>query len=110
MPRSVSWLKTIVLTSSEISAVGMPRMAILGIPTEEVTVDFNQLVFKMLTLRGIYGREMYETWYKMSVMLQSGLDIRPVITHRFPYGEFLRGFEVMATGNSGRVVLDWEAS
>ena len=60
-------------------------MAILGIPTEEIPLDFNQVVFNQLTLRGIYGREMYETWYKMSVMLQSGLDIRPAITHRFSY-------------------------
>jgi threonine 3-dehydrogenase len=62
----------------------------------------------MLTIKGIYGREMYETWYKMTVMLQSGLDIRPVITHRFPYQEFEAAFEVMSSGNSGKVILSWE--
>jgi threonine 3-dehydrogenase len=62
----------------------------------------------MLTIKGIYGREMYETWYKMSVMLQSGLDITPVITHRFPYTEFEKGFEVMASGQSGKVILNWQ--
>jgi threonine 3-dehydrogenase len=64
-------------------------------------------VFNQLTLRGIYGREMYETWYKMTVMLESGLTIRPVITHRFPYREFQQGFDVMRSGQSGRVLLDW---
>jgi threonine 3-dehydrogenase len=61
----------------------------------------------MLTIKGIYGREMYETWYKMSVMLESGLDIRPVITHRFPYQEYEQAFEVMRSGNAGKVILDW---
>ena len=83
-------------------------VAILGIPSEEVALDFNPIIFKMLTLRGIYGREMYETWYKMTVMLHSGLDIKPVITHRFPYTDFERAFGVMDTGNSGRVLLNWE--
>jgi threonine 3-dehydrogenase len=62
----------------------------------------------MLTIKGIYGREMYETWYKMTVMLQSGLNIEPVITHRFPYAEFAQGFEVMSSGNSGKVILNWD--
>jgi len=70
-------------------------------------VDWNKVVFNMLTIKGIYGREMYETWYKMSVMLQSGLDIAPVITHRFPVDEWERGFEVMGSGKSGKVILDW---
>src|SRR5712671_2111105 len=82
-------------------------MAILGIPTQEVAVDLNQLVFKMLTLRGIYGREMYETWYKMSVMLQSGLDIRPAITHRFSFRDHEAAFAAARSGNSGKVIMDW---
>jgi len=82
-------------------------MAILGIPNEEVALDFNQLVFKMLTLRGIYGREMYETWYKMSVMLQSGLDIRPAITHRFSFRDHEAAFAAARSGDSGKVIMDW---
>ena len=78
-----------------------------GIPTEEMAIDWNTVVFNMLTIKGIYGREMYETWYKMTVMLQSGLDISPVITHRFHYTEFEQGFEVMRSGKSGKVVLYW---
>jgi threonine 3-dehydrogenase len=83
------------------------RIALLGIPTEEIAIDWTQVVFNMLTLRGIYGREMYETWYQMTVMLQSGLDIAPVITHRMPYTDFAEGFAVAASGQSGKVVLDW---
>lgn len=83
------------------------KIAMLGIPAGRIDVDWNKVVFNMLTIKGIYGREMYETWYKMSVMLQSGLDIRPVITHRFPYQEFEQGFAVMGTGQSGKVILDW---
>jgi threonine 3-dehydrogenase len=84
------------------------RIAMLGIPTKEMAIDWNLVVFNMLTIKGIYGREMYETWYKMSVMLESGLDIRPVITHRFPYRDFAQGFEVMRSGNCGKVILEWE--
>lgn len=84
------------------------RIAILGIPNGDVIVDWRTVVFNMLTLKGIYGREMYETWYKMTVMLQSGLDIGPVITHRFHHTEFAQGFEVMMSGNSGKVLLYWE--
>jgi len=84
------------------------RIAMLGIPAKEIAIDWNTVIFSMLTIKGIYGREMYETWYKMTVMLQSGLDIKPVITHRFRYTEFERAFEVMTTGDSGRVLLDWE--
>ena len=84
------------------------RIAMLGIPSEEMSIDWHTVIFNMLTIKGIYGREMYETWYKMTVMLQSGLDITPVITHRFPYTEFERGFEAMLSGNSGKVVLNWE--
>ncbi|HEY6473620.1 MAG TPA: zinc-binding dehydrogenase, partial [Acidimicrobiales bacterium] len=83
------------------------RIALLGIPTEEIAIDWTQVVFNMLTLRGIYGREMYETWYQMTVMLQSGLDISPVITHRLPYAEFAEGFAIAGSGRSGKVVLDW---
>jgi threonine 3-dehydrogenase len=72
-----------------------------------MAIDWNTVIFNMLTIRGIYGREMYETWYKMTVMLQSGLDISPVITHRFGFTEFEKGFEVMQSGQSGKVVLTW---
>ncbi|HEY6057045.1 MAG TPA: L-threonine 3-dehydrogenase [Candidatus Limnocylindrales bacterium] len=82
-------------------------IAILGIPTEEISLDVNEIVFKMLTLRGIYGREMYETWYKMTVMLQSGLDIRPAITHRFSFRDFEAAFAAARSGESGKVILDW---
>jgi len=83
------------------------KITMLGIPSGPIDVDWNKVVFNMLTIKGIYGREMYETWYKMSVMLQSGLDIAPVITHRFPVDEWERGFEVMGSGKSGKVILDW---
>jgi threonine 3-dehydrogenase len=82
-------------------------MAILGIPTEDVPIDFNQVIFKMLTVRGIYGREMFETWYKMSVMLQSGLDIRPAITHRFSFRDHEAAFAAARSGDSGKVIMDW---
>ena len=84
------------------------RIAILGIPSGEIAIDWHEVIFNMLTLKGIYGREMYETWYKMTVLLQSGLDIRPVITHRFSYKDFKEGFRVTASGNSGKVILNWE--
>ena len=83
------------------------NMAVLGIPTEEVALDLNEIVFKMLTIRGIYGREMYETWYKMTVMLQSGLDIRPAITHRFGFRDFEAAFAAARSGDSGKVIMDW---
>lgn len=84
------------------------KIAMLGIPEGEMAIDWNLVVFNMLTIKGIYGREMYETWYKMTVMLESGLDISPVITHRFHYTEFEQGFEVMRTGHSGKVILNWK--
>ena len=84
------------------------KIAMLGIPSEPIAIDWNIVVFNMLTIHGIYGREMYETWYKMTVMLESGLDIKPVITHRFAYTEFEKGFDVMKTGESGKVILDWK--
>jgi threonine 3-dehydrogenase len=83
------------------------KIAMLGIPAEEIAIDWNLVVFNMITIKGIYGREMYETWYKMTVMIQSGLDIRPVITHRLHYTDFEDGFEAMRSGQSGKVVLDW---
>lgn len=83
------------------------RIAMLGIPSEPMAIDWNKVVFNMLTIKGIYGREMYETWYKMTVMLESGLDIKPVITHRFPYTEFDQGFKAMLSGQAGKVVLGW---
>jgi len=83
------------------------RIAMLGIPEKEMAIDWNKVVFKMLTIKGIYGREMYETWYKMTVMLQSGLDICPVITHRFHYTEFEKAFGVVQSGQSGKVILNW---
>jgi threonine 3-dehydrogenase len=83
------------------------KIAMLGIASEQVPFDWHKVVFNMLTIKGIYGREMYETWYKMSVMLETGLDIRPAITHRFHYTEFEKGFEVMKTGQSGKVILNW---
>jgi threonine 3-dehydrogenase len=84
-------------------------MAVLGIPTDEVAIDLSRIVFDQLTIRGIYGREMFETWYKMSVMLQSGLDIRPAITHRFPAAEHEAAFAAARSGASGKVVMDWTA-
>jgi threonine 3-dehydrogenase len=83
------------------------KIAMLGIPDKEMAIDWNTVIFNMLTIKGIYGREMYETWYKMTVMLQSGLDIMPVITHRYPYAEFQKGFDAMASGDCGKVVLTW---
>jgi threonine 3-dehydrogenase len=85
-------------------------VAILGIPSEEISLDVNEIVFKMLTIQGIYGREMYETWYKMTVMLQSGLDIRPAITHRFSFRDHEAAFAAARSGDSGKVILDWGAA
>lgn len=84
------------------------RIAMLGIPSEEIAIDWNTVVFNMLTIKGIYGREMYETWYMMSVLLQSGLDISPVITHRFPAAEFEEAFTIAKSGRAGKVVLRWD--
>jgi threonine 3-dehydrogenase len=86
------------------------RIAILGIPTAEISLDVNAIVFNQLTLRGIYGREMYETWYKMRVLIQSGLDIRPAITHRFGFRDFEAAFAAARSGDSGKVIMDWGAT
>lgn len=83
------------------------KIAMLGIPPGEMAIDWNTVIFNMLTIKGIYGREMYETWYKMTVMLESGLDITPVITHRFPYDQFEQGFSAMRSGSAGKVILNW---
>jgi len=83
------------------------KIALLGIPEQDMAIDWNHVVFNMLTIRGIYGREMYETWYKMTSMLQSGLDLSPIITHRLDYTEFQQGFDVMRSGQSGKVILNW---
>ena len=83
------------------------RIAILGIPEHEFAIDWNQVVFKMLTLKGVYGRQIFESWYEMSVFTQSGLDISPVVTHRFPYDQFEEAFAVAHSGKCGKVVLDW---
>ncbi len=84
------------------------KVSMLGIPSEEMAIDWSIVIFNMLTLKGIYGREMYETWYKMSVMIDSGLDISPVITHRFHYSEFQKGFDAMISGEASKVVLAWD--
>ena len=83
------------------------KVALLGIPPEEIAIDWNTVVFNMLTIKGIYGREMYETWYKMKVLIEGGLNLTPVITHRFHYTEFEKGFETMLSGQSGKVILEW---
>ena len=75
----------------------------------DTTIDWNKVIFNMLTLKGIYGREMYETWYKMSVMIESGLDVSPVVTHRLPFAEFKLGFDVMNSGEASKVILNWES-
>ncbi len=84
------------------------KIALLGIPAEEMGIDWSQVIFKGLVLKGIYGREMFETWYKMSSMLQSGLNIEPIITHRFPLEDYQQAFELMESGQSGKIILNWE--
>ena len=84
------------------------RIALLGLPSADIAIDWKEVIFNMLTIKGIYGREMYESWYKMTVLLQSGLDIMPVITHRFSYRDFEEAFRVMRSANSGKVILNWE--
>ena len=83
------------------------KIAMLGIPAKPMSIDWRSVIFNMLTIKGIYGREMYETWYKMTVMIESGLDISPVITHRFSYKDFQAGFDAMISGQTGKVILDW---
>jgi threonine 3-dehydrogenase len=84
------------------------KIAMLGIPSEPIAIDWNTVIFSMLTIKGVYGREMYETWYQMSVMVQAGLDIKPVVTHRMPYTQYEDAFRIMREGNAGKIILDWE--
>ncbi|MCW2480537.1 L-threonine 3-dehydrogenase [Candidatus Symbiopectobacterium sp. NZEC135] len=84
------------------------RVSLLGIPPEPMMVDWNEVIFKGLTIKGIYGREMFETWYKMASLIQSGLDLTPIITHHFPIDDFQQGFDVMRSGQSGKVILHWD--
>ncbi|XOZ33430.1 L-threonine 3-dehydrogenase [Halomonadaceae bacterium KBTZ08] len=84
------------------------RVAMLGIPTEDLAIDWNTVIFNMLTIKGVYGREVYETWYKMSVLEESGMDISPVITHRLPYSDFEQGFQALLAGEASKVILNWE--
>jgi len=86
------------------------KIAMLGIPPKGVAIDWNQVIFKGLTIKGIYGREMFETWYKMVSLLQSGLDLSPIITHRMSVDDFQKGFEIMGSGQSGKVILDWQTA
>jgi threonine 3-dehydrogenase len=83
------------------------KIAMLGIPPKDMSIDWTKVIFKGLELKGIYGREMFETWYKMASLIQSGLDLSPMLTHQFPIDEFQKGFEMMASGQSGKVILDW---
>jgi threonine 3-dehydrogenase len=83
------------------------KVAMLGIPSEEMAIDWSQVIFKGLELKGVYGREMFETWYKMAGLIQSGLDLSAMITHRLPVSDFQEGFEIMRSGQSGKVILDW---
>ena len=85
-------------------------VAMLGIPSTEVAIDWNDVILKGLTIKGIYGRQMFETWYKMAALLQSGLNVRPIITHRLPFTEYRRAFEIMGAGQSGKVVMNWETT
>jgi threonine 3-dehydrogenase len=83
------------------------KIAVLGIPSRAMPIDWRAVIFNMLTIKGIYGREMYETWYKMSVLIESGVDLRPIITHRFDYKDYEQGFDAMRSGQTGKVILDW---
>jgi threonine 3-dehydrogenase len=84
------------------------KIALLGIPPDETSIDWTEVIFKGLTIKGIYGREMFETWYKMSSMLQSGLNIEPIITHRYPLADYQEAFELMESGQSGKIILNWD--
>ncbi|WP_135227722.1 L-threonine 3-dehydrogenase [Deinococcus fonticola] len=83
------------------------KIALLGIPSGDVSIDWNDVIFKMLTIKGIYGREMFETWYKMAALIQSGLDLTPIITHHYPIQDYQKGFDAMLSGQSGKVILNW---
>jgi threonine 3-dehydrogenase len=83
------------------------KIAMLGIPGNDMAIDWSQVIFKGLTIKGIYGREMFETWYKMVSLIQSGLDLSPIITHHYPVEDFQQGFDMMRSGQSGKIILDW---
>jgi threonine 3-dehydrogenase len=83
------------------------KIAMLGIPGNDMAIDWSQVIFKGLTIKGIYGREMFETWYKMASLIQSGLDLSPIITHHYKIDDFQQGFDAMHSGQSGKVILDW---
>jgi threonine 3-dehydrogenase len=83
------------------------KIAMLGIPPSSMAIDWNMVIFKGLVIKGIYGREMFETWYKMASLLQSGLNLDPIITHTYPIDKFQEGFDMMLSGKSGKVILDW---
>ena len=83
------------------------KIAMLGIPPSDMAIDWNKVIFKGLIIKGIYGREMFETWYKMASLIQSGLDLSPMITHEMPVSRFQEGFDIMCSGQSGKVVLNW---
>jgi threonine 3-dehydrogenase len=85
------------------------KIAMLGIPGQDMAIDWSQVIFKGLTIKGIYGREMFETWYKMASLIQSGLDLSPIITHHFDIDDFQKGFDTMRSGLSGKVILNWES-
>ena len=84
------------------------KIAMLGIPPNDVAIDWNQVIFKGLMIKGVYGREMFETWYKMASLIQSGLDLKPMVTHQFAIDDFQQGFDVMGSGQSGKVILNWQ--
>ena len=84
------------------------KIAMLGIPGKNMAIDWSQIIFKGITIKGIYGREMFETWYKMASLIQSGLDLTPIITHHYSVDDFQKGFDVMRSGKSGKVILNWE--
>ena len=86
------------------------KIAMLGIPPSEMAIDWTKVIFKGLEIKGVYGREMFETWYKMASLIQSGLDLSPMLTHQFPIDEFQTGFEIMESGKSGKVILDWSSA
>jgi threonine 3-dehydrogenase len=83
------------------------KIAMLGIPSNKMAIDWSQIIFKGLTIKGIYGREMFETWYKMASLIQSGLDLSPMISHQFDIEDFQQGFDIMRSGQSGKVILNW---
>ena len=84
------------------------RIALLGIPPKNMEINWNDIIFKGITIKGIYGREMFETWYKMASLIQSGLDLKPIITHQFSVDDFQEGFDTMISGQSGKVILNWD--